>query len=76
MWFLLLFRVLAEEQGSCWSVGFSYESCCAPEFGAEGNSECWDEVYTHETCCESHGDPKSLGCESSYFERFKKLVFE
>ena len=56
----------AAPAGSCWSVGFSFESCCAPEFGPEGNTECWDDVYTFESCCESGGDPQKVGCNSSW----------
>lgn len=66
----------AAPAGSCWSVGFSFESCCAPEFGPEGNTECWDDVYTFESCCESGGDPQKVGCNSSYFRRFRNLAFE
>lgn len=65
-----------ERSGSCWSIGFTFESCCAPEFGPEGNNECWDEVYTFESCCQAGGDPKAAGCNSSYFTKFKDLAFE
>ena len=65
-----------EDTGSCWSVGFSFESCCAPEFGPEGNSECWDDVYTFDSCCQDGGDPKAQGCNSSYFTRFRRLTAE
>ena len=63
-------------EGSCWSVGFTFETCCAPEFGSEGNTECWDDVYTFESCCQSDGDPKKVGCNSSYFQRFRSLALD
>ena len=66
---------LGAAAGSCWSVGFTFESCCAPDFGPEGNTECWDDVYTYDSCCQG-GDPHSLGCNSSYFRRFRNLAFE
>lgn len=63
--------------GSCWTEGFGFEDCCAPEFGNGGNSECWDEVYTYESCCGGvGGDPADRGCEGEYFRRFGSLVAE
>lgn len=62
--------------GSCWTAGFMFEDCCAPEFGPEGNEECWDDVYTNEVCCGEGLDPAEKGCESPYFTKFRKYVVE
>ncbi|CAE8611555.1 unnamed protein product [Polarella glacialis] len=67
---------LVEKAGSCWSIGFTFETCCAPEHGPEGNPECWDEVYTYESCCAGSGDPTQDGCEGGYFTRFRRFVAE
>ncbi|CAJ1359030.1 unnamed protein product [Effrenium voratum] len=64
-----------ENAGSCWSIGFTHETCCGSEHGPEGNTECWDDVYTFESCCLGR-DLKEAGCDSGFFTRFRGLVWE
>lgn len=65
------------KSGSCWSEGFTYDFCCSPDHGLEGNLECWDEVYTYDVCCGNvGGDPSVAGCSGQYFSRFHSLITE
>eukprot|EP00927_Polykrikos_kofoidii_P062150 TRINITY_DN56970_c0_g1_i1.p1 TRINITY_DN56970_c0_g1~~TRINITY_DN56970_c0_g1_i1.p1 ORF type:complete len:580 (+),score=53.69 TRINITY_DN56970_c0_g1_i1:46-1740(+) len=36
---------------ACWAGSFTYERCCAADYGPTGNTECWDSVYTFGNCC-------------------------
>ena len=40
----------------CWGGEFTYEACCAAEFGPGGNADCWlgDETpFNFASCCVS-----------------------
>lgn len=44
----------------CWEdSSFTYEKCCDPTLGPEGNQACWQGIFTHQHCCLANSTAQS-----------------
>jgi len=53
----------------CWAGDFTFEVCCDPQLGPQGNQACWDGRFTYDVCCrgqrQSSGVPRQASAASS-----------
>eukprot|EP00929_Paragymnodinium_shiwhaense_P087060 TRINITY_DN47373_c0_g1_i1.p1 TRINITY_DN47373_c0_g1~~TRINITY_DN47373_c0_g1_i1.p1 ORF type:complete len:836 (-),score=188.48 TRINITY_DN47373_c0_g1_i1:689-3196(-) len=56
----------AGQPESCWGFGFTWDTCCHPSFGPEGNEACWDDYFNHKRCCRQDASEAASQAEPSF----------